>query len=222
MPPLATLRRLECLRALGCHPGAEALALLLTLCLALPAQAQKAITAYGGVRSGSGFQQAGSTGTPIDMSSSGAASVAIEWPLDASRQLQLLVSQQRTRLDIGSLAGAGAPNRLPLRLSYVHIGGLNFFDGPVGRGPYVAGGLGLTLLSPNLDGLSSRVRASMNLGLGYQWPLGASLALRTELRAYATLIRSDGSFFCSGGCVISIKGDTLNQVEAMAGLTFGF
>lgn len=104
----------------------------------------------------------------------------------------------------------------------MHLGGLNYFNGPAGRGPYLAGGLGITYLSPRLQGTSSRVRASMNIGIGHQWPIGPSLSLRTELRGYATLIRSDGSFFCSGGCVVSIKGNTMTQVEAMAGLTFGF
>jgi len=196
------------------------LALTCALQAAPPAGAQQAITAYGGIRSGSGFQQANSPNAPIDMRSGGAASLAIDWPYDGNRPLQLLLSHQRTRLDLAS-SGA-APRELPLNLSYVHLGGLNYFNGPAGRGPYVAGGLGITYLSPRLQGTSSRVRASMNVGIGHQWPIGPSLSLRTELRGYATLIRSDGSFFCSGGCVVSIKGDTMTQVEAMAGLTFGF
>lgn len=189
--------------------------------LALPAWAQNAITAYGGARAGSGFRASGSDAA-LDLRSSAAASLALEWPYDSSRQLQLLASHQRTRLALGSAAGAGAPAEMPLRVSYLHLGGLNFFDGPVGRGPYVAGGLGLTVLSPRLQGTSSRVRASLNAGLGYQWPLTQQLALRAELRGYATLIRSTGSFFCSGGCVVQIKGDTLTQVEGQLGLTFGF
>jgi len=189
---------------------------------ALPAAAQNAVTVYGGARSGNGFRQVASPNEAVDMRSSAAGSVAIEWPYDASRQLQLLGSHQRTRLDLGPTATPGAPAELPLQVSYLHIGGLNFFEGDVGRGPYVAGGLGITVLNPRLQGTSSRVRASMNVGIGYQWPLGRSFAVRTELRGYATLIRSSGSFFCSGGCVVTIKGDTLTQVEAMAGLTLAF
>lgn len=182
------------------------------------ASAQTSFSVYGGARSGNGFRQATSS-APIDMRSSGALSAAAEWPYDASRTVQLFVSHQRTRLNLGP---ASTPDELPLQLSYLHLGGLNFFEGLAGRGPYVVGGLGITVFDPRLQGTSSRVRASMNVGLGYQWPLGGTLALRTELRGYATLIRSSGSFFCSGGCVVSIKGDTLTQVEAMAGLSFGF
>jgi hypothetical protein len=198
---------------------AAPMAIAATLGAALPADAQNAVTAYGGYRSGNGFRQSTSPNAPIEMRSNGAISAAVEWPYDSSRQLQLFVSHQRTRLEFGASA---TPREMPLRLTYVHLGGLNFFDGQVGRGPYVAGGLGVTLMNPSLEGTSSRVRASMNVGLGYQWPLGRAVALRTELRGYATLIHSNGSFFCSGGCVVTIKGDTLTQVEGLVGLSFGF
>jgi hypothetical protein len=62
----------------------------------------------------------------------------------------------------------------------------------------------------------------MNVGLGYQWMLSRQLALRTEVRGYVTLIHSSGGFFCSGGCVVSIRGDTMLQVEALLGLSFAF
>jgi hypothetical protein len=200
--------------------NARRLSCLLTLAgIAWPALAQNAVTVYAGARSGSGFKQATSPNDPIDMNSSAAGSLAIEWPYDASRQLQLFASHQRTRLDLGPGA---SPREMPLKLSYLHIGGLNYFEGTVGTGPYVAGGLGVTLLDPGFPGTSSRVRASANVGLGYQWSITRTLALRTELRGYATFIRSSGSFFCSGGCTVSIKGDALTQLEAMAGLTLGF
>jgi len=182
------------------------------------AGAQSSITLFGGARSGNGFEQ-GSASAPIDMRSSGAASLAVGWPYDSSRTLQLFLSHQRTRLNLGA---AATPGELPLQVSYLHLGGVNFFDSPVGRGPYLAGGLGLTVFDPRLQGTSSRVRASLSAGIGYEWPLARALSLRAELRGYATLVNSNGSFFCSGGCVVSIKGDTLTQVEAMAGLTFGF
>ena len=98
-----------------------------------------------------------------------------------------------------------------------------FFDGTdVESGSYLVGGLGITHLSPGLDGLSSEVRPSMNLGLGYQWMLSKQVALRTEVRGYLTLIHSSGGFFCSGGCVVAIRGDTMLQVEGMLGLSYAF
>jgi hypothetical protein len=46
--------------------------------------------------------------------------------------------------------------------------------------------------------------------------------LRFEGRGYATLVDSSGGLFCSGGCVISIKGSTVTQGEALLGLSFRF
>jgi len=66
------------------------------------------------------------------------------------------------------------------------------------------------------------VRASMNAGVGWQWNLARNVALRSELRGYWTLINSSGQFFCSGGCVVSIRGQSLLQVEGMLGVSIGF
>jgi hypothetical protein len=80
----------------------------------------------------------------------------------------------------------------------------------------------VTVLSPGLDGLSTETQPSINLGVGYALPLGKSLGLRFEGRGYFTLIDSSGSFFCSGGCTVSISGQVLSQGELMAGLTWRF
>jgi hypothetical protein len=187
-----------------------------------PATAQYGVTLYGGARAGGGFEQANPPNNPVDMRSSAAGSIGIDWPYDASRQFQLLLSYQRTQLELGTAAPPGGPTEMPLQVSYIHLGGLNFFEGQLGRGPYVAGGIGATMLNPNLPGTSSRVRPSFNVGIGYQWPLSGSLALRSELRGYITAINSSGSFFCSGGCVVQIQSTVMTQFEAMLGLTFGF
>lgn len=199
-----------------------ALACAAVAAAAVPAAAQSAITLYGGLRGGSGLQQSQPPNADIGMSSGFAGSVGIEWPAHAARPLQLLLSTQRTKLDLGGSGTPGSPNEMSLQVSYLQLGGLNFFEGRVGAGPYVAGGLGATFLSPKLPGTSSVVRPSLNVGIGYQWPLGPTLSLRTELRGYVTLINSSGAIFCSGGCVVQIRGDAMTQAEGMVGLSFGF
>jgi hypothetical protein len=52
--------------------------------------------------------------------------------------------------------------------------------------------------------------------------LARNVSLRTELRGYLSLINSSGDFFCSGGCVVSIRGKTLGQAEGLLGLSIGF
>ena len=189
------------------------------LALALPAAAQNAVTLYGGFGWGGSFEQVNTSSTAtanLDSSFTGAAS--IDWALDAARNVQLFASGQRTTLQLAS----GTPSTLDMGIYYLHLGGSNFFEGRAGQGGYVAGGLGATLMSPSTSGLNSEVRPSASLAIGYEHAFNPSLALRAELRGYATLINSSGSFFCSGGCVVSLKGDALLQAAALVGLSLRF
>ena len=192
------------------------------LLVALPSHAQGiTVTTYGGWRgSGQGLERNAPSDPAVRLGSGPAASMSVDWTLDAARQLQLFASHQQTELETST--GTGTPLRVPLKLSTLQLGGTNFIDGQVGNGTYVVGGLGVTHLSPGLAGFESELRLSLSLGLGYQWPLSAGLSLRSELRGWGTLINSGGSFLCSGGCTVSIKGDTLTQVEALLGLAWSF
>lgn len=198
------------------------LAAALTL-LTAPAFGQAtSLTTYAGYRSsGQGLRREAPVDEALRLGAGGAGSVSVDWTIDAARQVQIFASHQRSELQSSS-SSVGTPQRIPIRLSLLHLGGTNFVDGQVGRGTYVVGGLGVTQLTPSLAGYASELRLSMNLGLGYQWPLAPAIALRTELRGFATLINSSGSFLCSGGCTVSIKGESLTQAELMLGLTWGF
>ena len=198
-----------------CHLASAA---VISMAAAAPATAQNAVTLYGGYRGGGSFEQSTSPNTSVDLQSSAAFSASLDWGLDAARQVQVFASYQST--DIAAYGNA-AP-AVPLTVSYLHLGGTNFFEGAIGRGAYLVGGLGVTRMSPGLAGLSDEYRPSMNLGLGYQLPLAPSFALRFELRGYLTLVNSNANLFCSGGCVITLRGDALTQAEAMVGLSFGF
>ncbi len=192
------------------------------LIMALPVVAsakESALTVYGGFRDGGSFTDA-DTGQKLSLDSSATGSLALDIGLDASRQLQFFVSYQPTDLTLqGTSAAAG--DELGMSVIYLHVGGTSFFTGAVGKGPYVVGGLGATVFDPD-GGYDTEVRPSLNLGLGYQVPLGKRLALRFEARGYATLVNSSGGLFCSGGCIISIEGDAVTQGEALLGLSARF
>ena len=117
---------------------------------------------------------------------------------------------------------APLPAKFPLSVTYAHIGGTVFLYRKIGQGPYLVGGLGATLFEPDLQGLANELRPSISLGIGYQLPLGERVALRFEARGYATLVNSSSALFCSGGCAISIKGDTVTQGDVLLGLTFTY
>lgn len=187
------------------------------------AAAEGAVTVYGGYRSGGGFADA-TTGQSIDLKDSGTVAASVDIPIDPSRQVQVFVSHQSSRFEAGVAPGSSVPglSGQSVSVTHFHLGGTNFFDGQIGRGPYVVGGLGATLFSPGTSGYSSEWRPSISIGIGYQWPLGDRLALRVEARGYVVLVNSEGGLFCSGGCVITVKGDTFTQGEAQVGLSLRF
>ncbi len=176
-----------------------------------------AITVYGGLRDGGSFIDADAD-RKLRIDGTGAWSIALDRGIDASRQLQFLVSHQRPRLRLGAAAG---PATLPMQVTYLHIGGTNFFDGPIGLGPYAVGGLGATLFDPG-PGLRRELRPSINLGIGLQVPAGGRFAVRLEARGYFTLVDSSGGLFCADGCVVRIKGDAVTQGDLMLGLSLRF
>jgi hypothetical protein len=184
----------------------------LALGSATAAAADYSVTAFAGWRVSTGIDDA-TTGQEADIDNSVSFSLAVDRTLDASRTLQLFFSQQSTRLS----AGSPVQTAFDLKVRHLHVGGTADFGGP-----YAVGGLGVTWLSPGLDGFDDEVRPSMNVGFGYAWPLATNITLRIEGRAYLTLLNSSGGLFCSGGCVVVLKGDGLLQGEAMLGLSARF
>ena len=214
-------------RSARARRGRESAGLLgrgvLVLGLALSAAAagaQTSVTLYGGARGGGDFEDAIGNGNTFRLKSGAAVSASVDWQLDDGRVGQVFYSFQRSALPGKAF---GQPTEVAVNVSYLHLGGRAFFEGDATHGGgYVVGGLGATYFSPGLGGLSDEVRPSMNAGVGWQWNVARNVALRGELRGYWTLINSSGQFFCSGGCVVSIRGQSLVQLEGMLGLSIGF
>ncbi|MDO6387185.1 MULTISPECIES: outer membrane beta-barrel protein [unclassified Uliginosibacterium] len=186
---------------------------------------RNALTVYGGYRVGGSFTEV-DTGNSLKLQNSPAVSLAVDVGLDPQRQLQVFLSRQSSHVDFSQVAAPKTntlgTTRLPFTATYLHLGGTYFFDGPIGQGPYAVGGLGVAVLQLDGPGYGEEVLPSMNLGFGYQWLFARNLALRLEGRYYASLIDSSGSLFCSGGCVVSISGQSLGQGELLLGLSVPF
>jgi len=187
---------------------------------------QSAVTLYGAYRGGGSFADATSNQT-LRLDDSTAWAISYDKGLDSSRQLQFYVSYQSTHLELDRSTvfnplSSTIPAPLPMKVIYLHLGGTSFIDGPIGQGPYVVGGIGATLFQPGLSGYGDEVRPSLNLGIGYQAALGEDVALRVEARGYLTVVNSSGGLFCSGGCLVKIKGDAVTQGEVQLGLSYRF
>ena len=192
---------------------------LLTALPAIAGDKDYALTVYGGYRGGGHFTNT-NTGESLSLQSNGSASLALDLPLDEARQYQVFASYQRTNLTLDSTLLTGS-TKLAMDIGYLHFGGSYFWEGQVSKGGYLVGGIGATMFNP-AQGLKTELYPSINVGVGYQLPLGKTFAMRFEARGYATLVNSQSGVFCSGGCVVSIKGDTITQGEALLGLTARF
>lgn len=195
---------------------------------AQPPSKHDAFTVYAAYRDGGSFEDI-TTGNKVAIDASGAFAVSLEFGLDPREgtQVQIFVSRQSSNVDTRQATqppppAAPLPAKIPIAVTYAHIGGIAWLDRKIGQGPYFAGGIGATLFEPDLNGLANELRASVSLALGYQLPLGERMALRFEARGYATLVNSSSALFCSGGCIVSISGDTVTQGEVQVGLSFRF
>jgi hypothetical protein len=215
--------------------GASALLFVFLLGIAAGAGAaqqqpsrDKAFTVYAAYRDGGSFEDI-TTGSKVPIEASGAFAVSLDFGLDprAGTVLQIYVSRQSSDVDTRQATqppppSAPLPAKVPIAVTYAHVGGIAYLDRKIGQGAYLAGGIGATLFEPDFNGLANELRPSISLAIGYQLPLGERLALRFEARGYATLVNSSSALFCSGGCVVSIKGETVTQGEVQLGLSFRY
>lgn len=179
---------------------------------------QNNITAYAGYRFGGGFTDV-TTGKTWELTDGPAYSLAADFGIDRQTQWELFIGHRNSALKASGFSPVA--DDIALGITYYHLGGTYFIE-EVGRGAYVVGGLGATNFSPQESGLHSETRFSLNVGFGYMIPLGKYLAVKLEARGFATLVNSSGGFFCSGGCVVQVKGSTITQGEAMAGISARF
>jgi hypothetical protein len=177
------------------------------------------VTLYAAYRFGGGFTDE-TTGKTWKLTEGPSYAMAADFAIDSKTQWELFISHRNASLRASGFTPGSGVDNVSLGVTYYHLGGTYFVDN-IGKGVYVVGGLGATHFDPGAN-LSSALRFSLNLGVGYMIPLGQTLALKLEGRGYVTLVNSSSAFLCSGGCVVQITGETLTQGEVMAGLAWRF
>ncbi len=106
-----------------------------------------------------------------------------------------------------------------LDISHLHLVFKNYY--PQGDWEhFVLGGIGGTFYQAGDSSLSNEERFSASLGLGTNYPLGSRVLLRGEARWIGAFFDSEGSIFCSDGCVISARSGVHSQFQVNIGLMF--
>jgi hypothetical protein len=85
--------------------------------------------------------------------------------------------------------------------------------------PYVAASVGLTRYGASSGGSGSALGASGSLGGGMKIPVSRRVALRFEVRGYATLSNAAVSVTCGPGCFVQFAADGWYQFAGSFGVT---
>ncbi len=160
------------------------------------------------------------SGDRLTVEAEESTSLIVAFDDSRDKQSELLYSYQSSYL--GSDNGLISKPLFDIRFHYLHLGGNYFFNGQSGPAPYVAGGIGLTLMQPQVDNGHDQLRPSINLAFGVKWMLSDRLGLRAELRGYGTLMDNASYIACNGGCNIQLTGDLLTQFQLSSGVLFRF
>lgn len=134
-------------------------------------------------------------------------------------QYEFIYSHQPTTLMIDGGALVGTP-LFDLDIDYFQVGG-TFGNESAKVKPYVAGGLGVTYLDPEIG--DSETRFSLSFGGGIKVLLSDRVGIRFEGRGFGTFIEGNGAVFCSNGnCAVGMSGDVFWQFSAFSGVTMAF
>jgi opacity protein-like surface antigen len=156
-------------------------------------------------------------GTSLDADESGSWGLIVSQAASDNTRYEFLYSHQDTRLSDST----NPQDVFDLDIHYLHIGGT--VDVSHDRFiPFFSGGIGMTHLSPGRSGYNNETRFSLSVGGGLKWYPTEQLGIRFEMRGYGTLIDTNGSLFCDGGCDLQLNSDLFPQFETNLGLIFRF
>ena len=173
------------------------------------------LTVLGGLRMGGEFEDP-STAESLWLDASPSFGLAVGFPLDADRTLEVVWTHQEGR--VGGTSNEGGP--VDLDLDTVGVGGTYEWSRGMWR-PFVSGTLGVTILSPEQAGLDREALLTGTLGGGVKVPVSASVDIRFEGRGMLMLVTGGAAGLCgSGGCVLAFSGSGTAQLELLAGVSW--
>lgn len=201
-------------------------AVLITL-ISAPALSQTTpgtieLTPYGAYSFGGTFKDEDSS-TEAALQDSGSYGLIFDLQRKDNTQIEVIYSLQRTDADVNDVSIAD------VNMHYLQLGGTYQFE-EIGKVlPFMSATLGATHIDVDTEGYGSDTFFGFSIGGGVQIAPHKRLGLRLEARAFGTTLSSGSTIFCvsnpgggQAGCAITVEGDILWQVQAMAGIVFRF
>jgi hypothetical protein len=188
------------------------------LALSLPVQAVE-VMPFAGQRYGGSFEDTNAA-TSYAVADASAFGVVLDFDLEPDKQIEILLSRQNT-----SVSTSGMFTSTPLfdlAIDYYHIGGLYMLPEGSRVRPFVSGTFGLTRMDPKRAGLTTENHLSLSLGGGAKIFFTKSVGLRFDVRGIYTILDSDTSILCSGGCITKVNSNGFVQTEIGAALMMRF
>ena len=204
------------MRTVGVVSRSLMLLVILGLGVAAPALAGPfELTVLGGFRMGGAFEDS-STAESRQLDAGPSFGLALGFPLEADRTLEVVWTHQEGRV-AGTSAGS-AP--VDLDLDTLGIGGTYEWSRGTWR-PFVSGTLGFTVVSPEQAGFDREALFGGTLGGGVKVPVSPRVDLRFEGRGALMLATGGASGVCGGGgCVLTYSGSGIAQLEFLAGVAW--
>jgi opacity protein-like surface antigen len=138
--------------------------------------------------------------------------------VDSWRAYELLFTSQSTQLD--------GTTPIDMDVQYLQIGGTVSYPDATRVIPYFGMTVGAARFSPDGAGLDDETKVAFTVAGGVRVPITEHFGVRLDLRAFVTVLDTDGDLFCvsDGGltCNIRAKSDTFLQYSANLGFTVGF
>lgn len=203
----------------------HALAPVMTLALASFAPAvwaddtQFEITPFVGAMAGGEFEDP-ATGADRDVENGTNFGLFLNMNADGPhRQYEMFYARQGTEVE-------GA-TPIDLDMQYLQIGGIVNFTDVQPVVPFFGLTIGATKFSPDAPGLDDETKFSFTVGGGVKYKFTEHIGLRFDVRAFVTMVDTDGSFFCAStpagsGCAITASSDTFVQYTGTLGVIAAF
>lgn len=204
----------------------SAVAAAALLCLASPARAAdepQALTNNWEFTPFIGYMAGGEFEDPTDNSGRNLDEdnnfgLIVNAAVDSWRHYELLYTQQSTRVK--------GTTPLDMDVQYLQIGGTVSYPDATRVIPYFGMTVGAAKFSPDAPGFDDETKIAFSLAGGFRVPITDHFGVRLDLRAFVTVLDTDGDLFCvsDGGltCNIRAKSDTFLQYSANLGVTVGF